>query len=122
MVLHARIVSWMKYFRSVIYIIFPVSLTNHGMHCLVTYSIILASYQVYEARLFRLNKSNNGEVITSVEEAVDMQKKQSALNQFYWNLSRDDRTSDYQDNGKKRELMEKVTVRCCNTCQIFVCH
>lgn len=74
-----------------------------------------ASYQVYEARLFRLNKSNNGEVITSVEEAVNLQKKQSALNQFYWNLSRDDKTSDYQDNGKKRELMEKVTVRCCIT-------
>ncbi|KAG6402018.1 hypothetical protein SASPL_138887 [Salvia splendens] len=67
-------------------------------------------FQVYEARLFRLNKSNNGEVITSAEEAVNMQKKQSALNQFYWNLSREDKTSDYQDNGKKRELMEKVTV------------
>lgn len=67
-------------------------------------------FQVYEARLFRLNRSNNGEVITSVEEAVNLQKKQSALNQFYWNLSREDKISDYQDNGKKREMMEKVTV------------
>lgn len=89
------------------------------MHGLATSFIMIASYQVYEARLFRLNKSNNGEVITSVEEAVNMQKKQSALNQFYWNLSREDKTSDYQDNGKKRELMEKVTVRSCITCFVL---
>lgn len=91
------------------------------MHCLFSCFIRITSYQVYEARLFRLNKSNNGEVITSVEEAVNLQKKQSALNQFYWNLSRDDKTSDYQDNGKKREQMEKVTVRCCSTCFLYSC-
>ncbi|KAL8539428.1 hypothetical protein ACS0TY_001155 [Phlomoides rotata] len=72
-------------------------------------------FQVYEARLFRLNKSNNGEVITSVEEAINLQKKQSALNQFYWNLSREDKSatlpaSDDTDTGTKREMMEKVTV------------
>lgn len=74
-----------------------------------------SSDQVYEARLFRLNKSNNGEVITSVEEAINLQKKQSALNQFYWNLSREDKSatlpaSDDTDTGTKREMMEKVTV------------
>ncbi|KAG8380997.1 hypothetical protein BUALT_Bualt06G0075000 [Buddleja alternifolia] len=72
-------------------------------------------FQVYEARLFRLNKSNNGDVITSAEEAVNLQKKTSALNQFYWNLSRPDNSSsvsasDYNDNGKKRDVGEKVTV------------
>ncbi|KAI3458420.1 hypothetical protein Pfo_015083 [Paulownia fortunei] len=72
-------------------------------------------FQVYEARLFRLNKSNNGEVITSVEEAVNLQKKKSALNHFYWNLSREDKSStlsgsDYKDNGKKRDVGEKVMV------------
>ncbi|KAL7107476.1 hypothetical protein ACP275_06G057200 [Erythranthe tilingii] len=72
-------------------------------------------FQVYEARLFRLNKNNNGEVITSAEEAVNMQKKKSALNQFYSNLSRDDKSSalsasDYEDNGKKRNVGETVTV------------
>lgn len=77
----------------------------------------ISTDQVYEARLFRLNKSKNGEVITSVEDAVDMQKKKSALNQFYWNLSRDDKSSafsasDYEDNGKKRNVGETVTVSC----------
>ncbi|PIN24826.1 DEAD box-containing helicase-like transcription factor/DNA repair protein [Handroanthus impetiginosus] len=72
-------------------------------------------FQVYEARLFRLNKSSNGEVIISAEEAVNLQKKSSALNQFYWNLSREYKsstmsTSDYKDHGKKRDVVEKVTV------------
>ncbi|XP_051143623.1 uncharacterized protein LOC127260028 isoform X2 [Andrographis paniculata] len=72
-------------------------------------------FQVYEARLFRLNKSNNGEMITSVEEAVNLQKRKSALNQFYWNLSRGDKNSsasasDDKDDGKKRDAGEKVTV------------
>ncbi|KAL3834738.1 hypothetical protein ACJIZ3_009474 [Penstemon smallii] len=72
-------------------------------------------FQVYEARLFRLNKSNNSEVITSVEEAVDLQKKKSALNQFYWNLSRPEKSSsltaaDYEDSGKKRNVGDTVTV------------
>ncbi|KAK4433468.1 E3 ubiquitin-protein ligase SHPRH, partial [Sesamum alatum] len=72
-------------------------------------------FQAYEARLFRLNKSNNGEVITSAEEAVNLQKKKSALNHFYWNLSREDKSStlsasDNKDNGKKRDVGEKVTV------------
>ncbi|KAL8551395.1 hypothetical protein ACS0TY_000477 [Phlomoides rotata] len=66
-------------------------------------------FQVYEARLFRLNKSNNGEVITSVEEAINLQKKQSALNQFYWNLSREDKSatlpaSDDTDTGTMHSL------------------
>ncbi|KAL0401070.1 UNVERIFIED_CONTAM: E3 ubiquitin-protein ligase SHPRH, partial [Sesamum latifolium] len=72
-------------------------------------------FQAYEARLFRLNKSTNGEAITSAEEAVNLQKKKSALNHFYWNLSREDKTStlsasDDKDNGKKRDVGEKVTV------------
>ncbi|GFP89386.1 E3 ubiquitin-protein ligase shprh [Phtheirospermum japonicum] len=71
-------------------------------------------FQVYEARLFRLNKSNNGEVV-SVEEAVNLQKKKSALNQFFWNLSRENKSSnssasEYKDNEKKRDVGEKVTV------------
>ncbi|KAL3653381.1 hypothetical protein CASFOL_003062 [Castilleja foliolosa] len=71
-------------------------------------------FQVYEARLFRLNKSNNGEVV-SVEEAVNLQKKKSALNQFFWNLSRENRSSnssasENKDNERKRDVGEKVTV------------
>lgn len=66
-------------------------------------------FQVYEARLFRLNKGKSGEVITSAEEAVDLQKKKSQLNRFYTTLAQTDRnsgsaTTEYEDFGKKRDL------------------
>ncbi|PHT52525.1 hypothetical protein CQW23_06987 [Capsicum baccatum] len=66
-------------------------------------------FQVYEASLFRLNKGRSGEVITSAEEAVDLQKKKSQLNRFYTILARTDRntgsaTTKYEDSGKKRDL------------------
>ncbi|KAH0704372.1 E3 ubiquitin-protein ligase SHPRH isoform X1 [Solanum tuberosum] len=71
-------------------------------------------FQVYEARLFRLNKGKSGEVITSAEEAVDLQKKKSQLNRFYTTLARTDRNSgsatiEYEDFGKKRDL-ENIVV------------
>lgn len=74
-------------------------------------------FKVYEARLFRLNKGNDGGIVTSVEEAVDLQKKKSALNRFYWNLSQGDKNSSsssmqYEDEGKKRDVGEKVMVSC----------
>ncbi|KAA8533961.1 hypothetical protein F0562_031478 [Nyssa sinensis] len=72
-------------------------------------------FQVYEARLFRLNKGHDGEVITSAEEAIDLQKKKSALNRFYWTLSRSNKNSTsssvgYEDNGRRRDVGEKVVV------------
>ncbi|XP_059666858.1 uncharacterized protein LOC132312497 isoform X2 [Cornus florida] len=72
-------------------------------------------FQVYEARLFRLNKGHDGGVIISAEEAVDLQKKKSALNRFYWTLSKPDKNSTsssvrYEDNGRKRDVGEKVVV------------
>ncbi|XP_027104125.1 uncharacterized protein [Coffea arabica] len=72
-------------------------------------------FQVYEARLFRTNKGRNGEVITSAEEVVDLQKKRSALNHFYRTLSQPDpksalTTNKYEDDGKKRDVKEKVMV------------
>lgn len=76
---------------------------------------MLYCLQVYEARLFRLNKGKSGEVITSAEEAVDLQKKKSQLNRFYTTLARTDRnsgsaTTEYEDFGKKRDL-ENIMVR-----------
>ncbi|GER33479.1 Snf2 histone linker phd ring helicase, partial [Striga asiatica] len=45
------------------------------------------------------------------------QKKKSALNQFFWNLSREDKSSslsaEHKDDGKKRDAGEKVAVRYC---------
>lgn len=72
-------------------------------------------FQVYEARLFRLNKGHDGGLITSAEEAVDLQKKKSALNQFYWKLSQAGKSSTSatvrnEDDGKKRDAGEKVMV------------
>ncbi|XP_062092301.1 uncharacterized protein LOC133798119 isoform X2 [Humulus lupulus] len=70
-------------------------------------------FQHYEARLFRLNKAHGG-IISSAEEAVDLQKKNSALNRFYWNLSQQNKTSksasnDYEES-RKRDVREKVVV------------
>ncbi|KAI3800036.1 hypothetical protein L1987_35343 [Smallanthus sonchifolius] len=72
-------------------------------------------FQVYEARLFRLNKGHDGGVITCAEEAVDLQKKKSALNRFYRTLSQPDKASqsssvNYEDDGRKRGVGEKVMV------------
>ncbi|XP_052201128.1 uncharacterized protein LOC127807364 isoform X2 [Diospyros lotus] len=73
-------------------------------------------FQVYEARLFRLNKAHDGGFIISVEEAVEQQKRKSALNRFYWALSRPDKNStsssaQYEDNHVgKRDVGEKVVV------------
>ncbi|MFS8013257.1 putative chromatin remodeling SNF2 family [Helianthus anomalus] len=72
-------------------------------------------FQVYEARLFRLNKGHDGGVITSAEEAVDLQKKKSALNRFYWTLSQPDKgpqssSVNNEDDGRKRGIGEKVMV------------
>ncbi|XP_065870034.1 uncharacterized protein [Euphorbia lathyris] len=70
-------------------------------------------FKDYEARLFRLNKSH-GEVITSAEEAVDLQKKNSALNRFYWNLSGPNKnsmsSSDVNEASKKRDVGDRVVV------------
>lgn len=69
--------------------------------------------QDYEARLFRLNKLH-GEIITSAEEAVDLQKKNSALNRFYWNLSGPNKNptpfGDANETSKKRDAGERVVV------------
>ncbi|KAH7548237.1 hypothetical protein JRO89_XS14G0087300 [Xanthoceras sorbifolium] len=70
-------------------------------------------FQEYEARLFRLQKSH-GDFITSAEEAVVLQKKNSSLNQFYWYLSQPNKNStsssaDY-DEIRKRDVREKVVV------------
>ncbi|XP_057541140.1 uncharacterized protein LOC130818900 isoform X2 [Amaranthus tricolor] len=43
-------------------------------------------FQAYEARLF-LKRGNNGVIISSAEEAVDLQKKRLERNQFYSNLA-----------------------------------
>ena len=75
--------------------------------------IICFLHQHYEARLFRLNKAHGG-IITSAEEAVDLQKKNSALNRFYWNLSQPSKTSnssaDGYEDSRKRDVREKVVV------------
>ncbi|KAI3991562.1 hypothetical protein MKX01_040572 [Papaver californicum] len=72
-------------------------------------------FQAYEARLFRLTKGGDGGMIASAEEAVDLQKKKSELNRFYWGLSRPKDSSssslnDNKENKKQRDVRAKVVV------------
>nr|GLL21004.1 E3 ubiquitin-protein ligase SHPRH isoform X1 [Ipomoea trifida] len=73
-------------------------------------------FQAYEASLFRLNKGKYGEAITSAEEAVNLQKKMSALNRFFYStLSQSNKnptslTLENEDNGSKRDTGERVMV------------
>ncbi|CAI0457309.1 unnamed protein product [Linum tenue] len=70
-------------------------------------------FKDYEARLFRLNKAD-GEIISSAEEAVDLQKRNTELNRFYWNLSRQEKNSfvagDVNEESRKRDVGERVVV------------
>ncbi|XP_047328470.1 E3 ubiquitin-protein ligase SHPRH isoform X2 [Impatiens glandulifera] len=90
----------------------PVCQPN-GDGCLCVHCELDELFQVYEARLFRLKNMHNGGAITSAEEAVGLQKKKSALNRFYWNLSRTDKSTPNvleEDTIGKRDVGEKVLV------------
>ncbi|XP_042957344.1 E3 ubiquitin-protein ligase SHPRH isoform X1 [Carya illinoinensis] len=63
-------------------------------------------FQDYEARLFRLNKEDGG-MITSAEEALHLQKKNSARNRYFWNVPPPDLSSSVR---KKRDVGERVVV------------
>ncbi|CAK7340000.1 unnamed protein product [Dovyalis caffra] len=71
------------------------------------------SFQGYEARLFRLNKLH-GDIITSAEEAVNLQKRNSERNRYYWNLAQQKKnlpsSSDLNEESKKRKTGETVVV------------
>ncbi|XP_056169119.1 uncharacterized protein LOC115679829 isoform X5 [Syzygium oleosum] len=70
-------------------------------------------FQIYEARLFRLSNAHGG-IIMSAEEALDLQKKKSALNQFYRTLSQANKNSSSTSRDEeitgKRDTGEKVVV------------
>ncbi|KAK9124782.1 hypothetical protein Sjap_014384 [Stephania japonica] len=71
-------------------------------------------FQLYGARLFGVTKGDVGGMIASAEEAVDLQRKRSALNQFFWALSRPDKGSSSnvsgEENKKQRDVGGKVVV------------
>ncbi|KAF8063114.1 hypothetical protein N665_1184s0003 [Sinapis alba] len=73
-------------------------------------------FQEYEARLFRLNKSRRGMMEhASAEEIVDIQKKKSARNHFFFGLSsrNKDVNPSYVDNEEeptKRNAGDSVIV------------
>ncbi|XP_054788420.1 uncharacterized protein LOC129294236 isoform X2 [Prosopis cineraria] len=70
-------------------------------------------FQDYEARLFVL-KNERGGIISSAEEAVDLQKKNFALNRFLSKLSQSNHISKTSDIGyeesRKRNVGERVVV------------
>ncbi|CAL0315584.1 unnamed protein product [Lupinus luteus] len=71
-------------------------------------------FKDYEARLFVL-KNERGGIISSAEEAVDLQKKKLALNHFLSKLSQSNRSSTATEIGneeesKKRNAGQRVVV------------
>ncbi|XP_057442384.1 uncharacterized protein LOC130734094 isoform X2 [Lotus japonicus] len=70
-------------------------------------------FQGYEARLFVL-KNERGGIISSAEEAVDLQKKKFALNHFLSKLSQSNHSSTVSDidneESKKRNVGQRVVV------------
>lgn len=87
---------------------------GHGDGPLCVHCELDELFQVYEARLFRSKKDRDGGMI-SAEEAVDLQKKNSALNRFYWGLSQPNETSTSstprnEENTKKRDIGQRVVV------------
>lgn len=94
--------------------LFQVCFQNLSAYTKDNMNLIIYSFcQEYEARLFRLQKSH-GDFVTSVEEAVNLQKKNSSLNQFYWYLSQPKKnstsSSDDIEDIRKRDVREKVVV------------
>ncbi|XP_042489288.1 E3 ubiquitin-protein ligase SHPRH isoform X2 [Macadamia integrifolia] len=72
-------------------------------------------FQGYGARLFRLSKGDDGGLLASAEEALDLQKRRSELNRFYKALSHRSKDSvsstvGDEENKKKRVVREKVVV------------
>ncbi|KAJ4904003.1 zinc ion binding [Raphanus sativus] len=73
-------------------------------------------FQAYEARLFRLNKSRGGVMEhASAEEVVDLQKKKSARNHFFFGLSSRNKDAnqssvDNEEEPTKRNASDSVIV------------
>lgn len=82
---------------------------------LMLVNVLKKSSQEYEARLFRLNKSRGGVMEhASAEEMVDLQKKKSARNHFFFGLSsrNNDVNPSHVDNEEptKRNASDAVIV------------
>lgn len=73
----------------------------------MTFDVIfrLFSFQLYEARLFRLKKGNS--LITSADEAIDSQKKKKGLN-LYFRVSK--MTSDTPDQTNMGQRCAGINV------------
>ncbi|KAI3952838.1 hypothetical protein MKX01_006881 [Papaver californicum] len=74
---------------------------------LCEYDELLQAFSSYKRRC--------GGMIASAEEAVDLQKKKSELNRFYWGLSRhkdgsSSSLNDKKENTKQRDVRAKVVV------------
>jgi E3 ubiquitin-protein ligase SHPRH len=90
--------------------IYYVEEAGEGIHC---DHIFIFVCQEYESRLFRLNKLHGG-ITTSAEEAVNLLKRNSERNRYYWNLERQTKnllsSSDFNEESKKRKTGETVMV------------
>ncbi|XP_020086038.1 E3 ubiquitin-protein ligase SHPRH isoform X1 [Ananas comosus] len=67
-------------------------------------------FQVYEARLFLVKKSHDDDVIASVEEAVDLQKRKYEFNLFFRNRMTSVESDSHDEKGKQRFARENIQV------------
>ncbi|KAF8680793.1 hypothetical protein HU200_045640 [Digitaria exilis] len=67
-------------------------------------------FQMYEARLFLVKKSNNDSVIDSVEEAQDLQRRKYELNHFFRNKKSNEGSEPGYDNKNPRSARENIQV------------
>ncbi|GAB2270839.1 hypothetical protein Dimus_005705 [Dionaea muscipula] len=71
-------------------------------------------FQAYEVRLFLLKRDNDGRIVASAQEAVDLQKKKLELNHFYWSLAENGKATTSSSTGdeetKRKRDMGKMLV------------
>nr|CAD1829183.1 unnamed protein product [Ananas comosus var. bracteatus] len=68
-------------------------------------------FQVYEAKLFLIKKSHDVDVIASVEEAIDLQRRKYEFNLFFSNRMTLVESDSHDEKGKQRFARENIQDR-----------
>ncbi|KAF6143028.1 hypothetical protein GIB67_041096, partial [Kingdonia uniflora] len=87
---------------------------GNGEGCMCAHCELEELFQVYEARLFFHKKGGDGEIITSPEEFVNLQKKSSALNNFFMDIGNPSKglssSLSSEESKKMRHANSKETI------------
>ncbi|KAF6145667.1 hypothetical protein GIB67_022194 [Kingdonia uniflora] len=85
---------------------------GNGEGCMCAHCELEELFQVYEARLFFHKKGGDGEIITSPEEFVNLQKKSSALNNFFMDIGNPSKGIEGKAAAAKQlRLLEESHIR-----------